>query len=338
MQKNSKPNLSQNIDIAKKFEQNLGKIENQSLGSHSINIFRIRNDSLTPINDGENNISKNTPRFIKRKITNNSLVFDSGKISIAIINSKDEKLHQVQDTEGSQYSFKHNNKLRQKLSQNLSSMQLKVISQIENVKPLRNEKKKKILEREDLLPRSRSMYYAYLNDQDVLQSKKIEKGFPNVSSTDQFDLTDEDIKCFNIYPNSQQIVFIKTQIRPLINILNDLKCYAELVLFTCLPEILINSILDAPCYKDLQNTFSYVLSQEQCLSYDSESLIIKDLSVLLPTRSHDQIIVVDCGDHIVEEDVSQLNLHSKYTGYDYSNLKNLKPAIKQILRDQQNIQ
>lgn len=62
------------------------------------------------------------------------------------------------------------------------------------------------------------------------------------------------------------------------------------------------NILEHPLYKELGSIFSQILTDNNCLTYDN--VIIKDLSILLPTRSSDQIIIVDCGDHQIDADVN----------------------------------
>jgi hypothetical protein len=46
----------------------------------------------------------------------------------------------------------------------------------------------------------------------------------------------------------------------------------------------------------------------------ADGAIVKDLSHLLEGRSKDNIIVVDCKDHIIDEDVSNFDLGVRYDG------------------------
>jgi hypothetical protein len=89
-------------------------------------------------------------------------------------------------------------------------------------------------------------------------------------------------------------------------------------------------MLDSAHFKDLKKIFSYIFTDEHCLHHDS--LIIKDLSSLLITRSQDSIIVVECDDNQVDEDVSVLVLPERYDGdSNYENLRALKLALKGVM-------
>jgi hypothetical protein len=48
--------------------------------------------------------------------------------------------------------------------------------------------------------------------------------------------------------------------------------------------------------------FSYVLTSKDCIH--TEDAILKDITKLLPTRTKDQIIVVDVNENNVDNDVS----------------------------------
>jgi hypothetical protein len=58
---------------------------------------------------------------------------------------------------------------------------------------------------------------------------------------------------------------------------------------------------------------------------------LKDISKLLPTRSKDQIIVVDVNENTVDTDVSAFIFQNKYAGTDYGELRLLKQGIKSQL-------
>ncbi len=61
-------------------------------------------------------------------------------------------------------------------------------------------------------------------------------------------------------------------------------------------------------------------------------MLIKDMSLLLETRSQDSIVVVDFDEKQVDEDVSVLALPEKYDGSNnYQNLRALKQAVKSIV-------
>lgn len=143
---------------------------------------------------------------------------------------------------------------------------------------------------------------------------------------DQMDLSDDTIKCFHVQQKPPQIVFMKCEEREMIQVLKDLQAYAELVLYTCLPEVLVNNILSTPMFKDLDNVFSYIFTAKDCLWTDDA--ILKDISKLLPTRSKDQIIVVDANENNVDNDVSAFIFQNKYLGQEYNELRLLKTAIK----------
>ncbi len=71
--------------------------------------------------------------------------------------------------------------------------------------------------------------------------------------------------------------------------------------------------------------FSYIFTAKDCIF--TEDSIIKDLSKLVPTRSKDQIIVVDTNPSNVDPDVSAFVFQSKYAGHEYSELKLLKTSL-----------
>jgi hypothetical protein len=73
--------------------------------------------------------------------------------------------------------------------------------------------------------------------------------------------------------------------REMINALKELQGYAELILYTCLPDVLVTNILSSPQFKELEKIFSYVLTAKDCVH--TEDAILKDLSKLLPTRNKD---------------------------------------------------
>jgi hypothetical protein len=91
----------------------------------------------------------------------------------------------------------------------------------------------------------------------------------------------------------------------------------------------VQEFLSNPQLKELESVFSYVLTDLDCLC--SEGVVIKDLSHLLEGRTKDEIIVVDCGDHQVDDDVTSFNFNTKYDGADYVNIKELKKAIKAVI-------
>lgn len=90
--------------------------------------------------------------------------------------------------------------------------------------------------------------------------------------------------------------------RELIFALKELQAYAELILYTVLPESLIQNMLATPMFRELEYIFSYILTAKDCIH--TEDAILKDISKLLPTRSKDQIIVVDVNENNVDNDVS----------------------------------
>ena len=107
--------------------------------------------------------------------------------------------------------------------------------------------------------------------------------------------------------------------------LKDISQYAELILYTCLPEALVQNILQTQSMKELQNLFSYVFTAKDCIF--TEDSVLKDLSKLLHTRSKDQIIVVDTHANNVDPDVSAFVFQNKYTGHEYTELLLLKTAL-----------
>jgi hypothetical protein len=60
-------------------------------------------------------------------------------------------------------------------------------------------------------------------------------------------------------------VFIKCEEKEMIFLLKDLQAYAELILYTCLPEGVVQSLLELPSLKELKNVFSYVLTAKDCI-------------------------------------------------------------------------
>jgi hypothetical protein len=71
----------------------------------------------------------------------------------------------------------------------------------------------------------------------------------------------------------------------MIHALKDLQAYAELILYSCLPDAVMQCILDLPSLKELKNVFSYVLTSKDCIHTDEA--ILKDITKLLPTRNKD---------------------------------------------------
>lgn len=67
--------------------------------------------------------------------------------------------------------------------------------------------------------------------------------------------------------------------------LKELQAYAELILYSCLPEAVMQCILELPSMKELKNVFSYVLTAKDCIITDES--ILKDITKLLPMRNKD---------------------------------------------------
>ena len=82
--------------------------------------------------------------------------------------------------------------------------------------------------------------------------------------------------------------------------LKDLQAYAELILYTCLPESLVQNMFSQ--FRELEHIFSYVFTSKDCIH--TEDAILKDISKFAATRNTDNIIVIDVNENSIDNDVN----------------------------------
>jgi hypothetical protein len=78
-------------------------------------------------------------------------------------------------------------------------------------------------------------------------------------------------------------VFMKFDEKELISTMKELQAYSELIIYTFLPETLVNNMLQNPGLQPFLGLFSYIFTRKDCI--ETEDAVLKDLTKLLPTRS-----------------------------------------------------
>ena len=122
---------------------------------------------------------------------------------------------------------------------------------------------------------------------------------------------------------------VKYLLHPLIKALRDLQAYCELIIFTYLPRDCLSQILDK--IPDLKNLFSYVFTKEDLVPNEDKTLLIKDLSKLLFSRTLEEIIVVEVDQDRVDQNYLSSVIILPYDGsLNYTQLIMLKSTIKAL--------
>lgn len=91
----------------------------------------------------------------------------------------------------------------------------------------------------------------------------------------------------------------------------------------------MDNLLENAAFKELRNVFSYVLTFKDC--YDVSDSTFKDLGKILPTRSLDDIVVVDSNFHQIEGDINRITIKDRCNGESYKDLIKLKTTLKSVL-------